>query len=87
MHKLIFRLPKFFLYVCKTFCLRCQGNGFLKAELTYLFKGNTVIQILQRVNILICEISGKNGQVVHSLTVFLAVNFKQRAITFCLDRN
>ena len=87
MHKLIFRLSKFFLYVCKTFCLQCQGNGFLEAKLAYSFKGNTVIQILQRVNTLICEINGKNGQVFHSLTVFLAPNFKQRAITFCLDRN
>ena len=87
MHKLIFRLSKFCLYVCKMFCLRCQGNGFVEAKLTYLFKENTVIQILLRFNTIICEINGKNGQVFHSLTVFVAANFKQRAITFCLDRN
>ena len=51
------------------------GNGFFEAKLTYLFKENTVIEILLMVSTLICEKNDKNGEVLNSLTVFLASNY------------
>ena len=39
------------------------------------------------VSTLICEKNGKTGQVLNSLTVFLASNYQQQAITSFLDRN
>ena len=59
----------------KTFRLRCQGNGFFEANLTYFFKENTVKKILLMVTTLMCEMNGKNGQVLNSLTVFLASDY------------
>ena len=76
-----------FLYVFKTFRLRCQGIGFFEAKLTSLLKENTVIQILLMVSTSIFEMNGKNGQVFNSLIVFLASNYEQLAITFFLTRN
>ena len=62
----------------KSFRLRCQGNGFFEAKLTYSFKKNTVIQTLLMVSTLICEMNDKNGQVFNSLTVLFASNYEQR---------
>ena len=62
MHKLkqLFANPNFSctcskLLACDSFC-----NGFFEAKLTWLFKENTMIEILLRKDTFICETNRKN---------------------------